>query len=657
MALFCLLWPGAPAVAAPPSSPLRVLFLGNSLTYTNDMPGLVQNLANSAGDFFTHGQVANAGWDLAQHATNSLGAVSSGNYDLVLLQQYSTGNVIEQDWAVQILNGQAFGAGARSMFFNTPSWDFGPSDEGLVQFRQQTAFIRYNYALEASLYKIAISPAGLAWQTVRLTRSDINLYSPDGHPSLAGSYLMACVHYATMFGRSPAGNSYTANVADAAYLQSVAEAAVFQDPWAVDLYGYGPNRFYWAKDWSQYASDTTSALQGTLISGAGGQSSPSVKVDSAVGQTGNLYLGVRDDTYPMPGQGRLYLYAGGSLQVTGNMVLGKEGRGFVEHRGGTLQVDGNVVLAEQPGSFGRYALSGGTLSASQILAGFGTVNFTFTGGRLSFHQFGNAQTPMSLYQSGGTLAVNALAGTPAIHGNFTQSAGALLERVVGATGTLDVTGTATLAGGLAVTYPPGFTPVRGWTCPILTASALTGTFSQITLPPTTDTGVMLTINYSPTAAVATAIQDTTDTDGNGLPDWWERRVFGVTASGKTWSGDFNNTGVSNGVAFAVGCEPASNPVVAMPRFVMVGGVLLVRFVQRTGGTGSVGFDYTVDGLTYTVELCGDLTTTNWLSGSDLVELVSRNDNGNGTETVFLRPKTPPGSDASMRFARLVVRRM
>ena len=56
-------------------------------------------------------------------------------------------------------------------------------------------------------------------------RPGLELYMPDKrHPSLAGTYLAACTVYASLFGKSPVGNTYAAGLpADvAAHLQQVA---------------------------------------------------------------------------------------------------------------------------------------------------------------------------------------------------------------------------------------------------------------------------------------------------------------------------------------------------------------------------------------------------------------------------------------------------
>ena len=68
-------------------------------------------------------------------------------------------------------------------------------------------------------------PAGLAFAKSIARRPDLELYVADKrHPSLAGTYLAACTVYASLFGKSPVGNRYTAGLpADvAAHLQQVA---------------------------------------------------------------------------------------------------------------------------------------------------------------------------------------------------------------------------------------------------------------------------------------------------------------------------------------------------------------------------------------------------------------------------------------------------
>ena len=58
---------------------VRVLFLGNSFTYVNDLPTVFRDFARAAGQNVETSMVANGGETLAQHATagDSLNAIDS----------------------------------------------------------------------------------------------------------------------------------------------------------------------------------------------------------------------------------------------------------------------------------------------------------------------------------------------------------------------------------------------------------------------------------------------------------------------------------------------------------------------------------------------------------------------------------------------------
>ena len=67
--------PPAPAriAGAPPPNPtavsLRVLFIGNSLTYVNDLPGTLAGIARSGGDTIRVEMVARPNYALIDHLT------------------------------------------------------------------------------------------------------------------------------------------------------------------------------------------------------------------------------------------------------------------------------------------------------------------------------------------------------------------------------------------------------------------------------------------------------------------------------------------------------------------------------------------------------------------------------------------------------------
>jgi hypothetical protein len=90
---------------------------------------------------------------------------------------------------------------------------------------EMTAPLAEQYTLAANANDALVIPAGLAFARAIKLQPDIELYQRDGrHPSMAGTYLAASTVYATLFGKSPVGLSYTADLAPGlvTLLQSVA---------------------------------------------------------------------------------------------------------------------------------------------------------------------------------------------------------------------------------------------------------------------------------------------------------------------------------------------------------------------------------------------------------------------------------------------------
>ncbi len=88
-----------------------------------------------------------------------------------------------------------------------------------------TAQLAEAYTRAGNANNALVIPAGLAFARSIAQRPDLNLYVADRrHPSPAGSYLAAATTFATLFGRSPEGNSFTdaLDAETAAFLQRVA---------------------------------------------------------------------------------------------------------------------------------------------------------------------------------------------------------------------------------------------------------------------------------------------------------------------------------------------------------------------------------------------------------------------------------------------------
>lgn len=182
---------------------LRVLFVGNSYTYFENLPQVVSVLSCQTGTILITEKITIGGAKLSEHwrgarGLNTIEKIRNGDYDIVVLQEWSLGTVNERDSAVYYLglfSKLAREAGAEPYFYLTWAREKIP---------QQQEVISRVYRETAALNKATVVPAGEAWALARELRPEIKLYDPDGtHPSDLGTYLTACVFVATITGELP----------------------------------------------------------------------------------------------------------------------------------------------------------------------------------------------------------------------------------------------------------------------------------------------------------------------------------------------------------------------------------------------------------------------------------------------------------------------
>ena len=83
----------SPATAGDAPSTGSILFVGNSLTYSNDLPSLVAHVARAAQDSVGVGMAAGGNLAVIDHtngATDAVAQVDGGDWTFVLLQQGPT---------------------------------------------------------------------------------------------------------------------------------------------------------------------------------------------------------------------------------------------------------------------------------------------------------------------------------------------------------------------------------------------------------------------------------------------------------------------------------------------------------------------------------------------------------------------------------------
>jgi len=196
----CLIVAGCSSATAtnePPGHSL--LFIGNSLTYTNDLPGMLANVARAAGDSVRVAMVAGPDLALIDHtngATDAVAQIDQGRWSFVLLQQGPTPAGICRDTliiAAMRLAPHIHAAGARAaLFLPWPRQGYPQS----VEFASQSA------ELAARAIGGIVAPVGIAWTNALNADPATPLYSGDGyHPAPTGTLLAALTIYDRLFGR------------------------------------------------------------------------------------------------------------------------------------------------------------------------------------------------------------------------------------------------------------------------------------------------------------------------------------------------------------------------------------------------------------------------------------------------------------------------
>ncbi len=236
-----LLVPGC-AKAQVGEPPMKVLFIGNSYTSVNDLPSLVEALAEAAGGRkIETDQYLPGGYTFEQHANDkkALEKIREKKWDVVVLQEQSLFPVLNRKSMhkhAHTLQEEISKRGAKTVFYLTwarqdiPQMQNGADPAtspgyaramfqviGLTKVKDFEALCEQHKAglaggLNGAYFDIAneldatVAPVGIAWQKALAADPNLALHQPDkSHPNPTGSYLAACVFYATLFDKSPVG--------------------------------------------------------------------------------------------------------------------------------------------------------------------------------------------------------------------------------------------------------------------------------------------------------------------------------------------------------------------------------------------------------------------------------------------------------------------
>jgi hypothetical protein len=182
---------------------LRVLFVGNSYTYYNNLPQLVSILSEQTGTKLITQKSVIGGAKLSEHwhglrDLKTKEMIRSGHYDIVILQEQSMGAIEQSDslkFYAKLLCDLIKENGAVPYLYQT--W----AREKVPQYFET---IEKVYAEVAEENDARLVPVGRAWRLANQSRPNVQLFDQDGsHPSNLGSFLAAYLFTATITGEIP----------------------------------------------------------------------------------------------------------------------------------------------------------------------------------------------------------------------------------------------------------------------------------------------------------------------------------------------------------------------------------------------------------------------------------------------------------------------
>lgn len=188
----------APGGEALPQRTLRVLFIGNSYTYGNDLPGLIKQLLPARGIKLEHESVTPGGATLEKQWADgkALAAIRKQKWDYVVLQEQSMRPFRDREAmfkAARLLHAEIVKTGAKTLLYETWAAKASPDEQPKLT----DAYEMLGRELGAT-----VVPAGEAWK--KAIAAGFELHGSDGrHPNRRGSYLAACLFVATLTGETP----------------------------------------------------------------------------------------------------------------------------------------------------------------------------------------------------------------------------------------------------------------------------------------------------------------------------------------------------------------------------------------------------------------------------------------------------------------------
>lgn len=182
---------------------LKVLFVGNSYTYMNNLPQIISIISDNCDTKLITQKSCSGGARIKDHWQGNRGLrtkelISVGNYDIVVLQGQSREPINERDSLIKyssLFCELIKEKGGKPYFFANWSRKKEPQNQKVIH------DVYRSLALNTGAECVSV---GLSWEMAKKARPGIELYSFDGsHPSELGTFLTGCMFVNSILNKLP----------------------------------------------------------------------------------------------------------------------------------------------------------------------------------------------------------------------------------------------------------------------------------------------------------------------------------------------------------------------------------------------------------------------------------------------------------------------
>ena len=251
----------------------KVLFIGNSITFYNNMPQTFEAIANSKGDATEVTMYAPGGTGFINHVNdqNVYNHFQQGGWDYVVLQPGSNESPGYSEPIDQTLSRARklqdsiiqYSPCAKILYYEISYGVWGNTPADLNTYNATMDLIRTNLTYLSDSTELFFAPAGEAMRTAWNDDQTTMLWGGNGdiHPNVRGSYIIACSFYASIFQKPSFGTNSISSLtlAEAISCQQLADTVVLNNfsDWRINTFNQHTD-FDYAVNQSSSAFTSTS---------------------------------------------------------------------------------------------------------------------------------------------------------------------------------------------------------------------------------------------------------------------------------------------------------------------------------------------------------------------------------------------------------------